>query len=55
MGGEPLCDENLFLTNLIISTVKEKYPDTMIYLWTGYTYKELPSRIKYSMIKHILS
>lgn len=55
MGGEPLCDENLFLTNLIISTVKEKYPDTVIYLWTGYTYEELPSRIKYSMIKHILS
>lgn len=41
LGGEPLCPENLFLTNLIISTVKEKLPQTKVYLWTGYTYEEL--------------
>lgn len=41
LGGEPLCPENLFLTNLVISTVKEKLPQTKIYLWTGYTYEEL--------------
>lgn len=44
MGGEPLCQENLFLTNLIILTVRDKYPDIKIYLWTGYTYEELESR-----------
>ena len=38
MGGEPLCPENEFLTLLIIKTVKEKYPDTKVYIWTGYYY-----------------
>lgn len=41
MGGEPLCSDNLFLTNLIIKEVKEIYPDIKIYIWTGYTYEEL--------------
>lgn len=44
LGGEPLCPENLFQTFLIIQTVKEKYPNIEIYLWTGYTYKELQER-----------
>lgn len=44
MGGEPLCQENLFLTSLIINHVKEKLPDTKIYIWTGYTYEELLDR-----------
>lgn len=41
MGGEPLCSENQFLTNLIINSVKEKLPDTKIYLWTGYCLEDL--------------
>lgn len=41
MGGEPLCPENQFLTNLIINSVKEKLPDTKIYLWTGYRLEDL--------------
>lgn len=41
MGGEPLCPENLFLTNLIITEVKKQLPDTKIYIWTGYLYDEL--------------
>lgn len=41
MGGEPLCNENLFLTNLIIKQVREIYPNIKIYLWTGYTYEYL--------------
>ena len=41
MGGEPLCPENQFLTNLIINSVKEKLPDTKIYLWTGYNLENL--------------
>jgi anaerobic ribonucleoside-triphosphate reductase activating protein len=41
LGGEPLCPENEFLTYLIIKTVKEKLPDTEIYLWTGYVYEDL--------------
>ena len=41
MGGEPLCDENAFLTLLVIKEVKEKVPGAKIYIWSGYTYEEL--------------
>ena len=41
MGGEPLCPENQFLTLLICNTIKEKLPDTKIYIWTGYRLEEL--------------
>ena len=44
MGGEPLCDENKFLTYMIIEKVKEIYPDKKIYIWTGYTLEELVNR-----------
>ena len=33
MGGEPLCQENQFLTHLIIKTVKEQLPETKR-VWT---------------------
>ena len=55
MGGEPLCDENLFLTQMVISAVKEAHPDTIVYLWTGYIYEELSERLQYSKIKKILA
>lgn len=41
LGGEPLCEENTFLTYLVIKTVKERLPNTKIYLWTGYYYDQL--------------
>ena len=41
LGGEPLCDENLFLTELICKEVLKVQPDTKIYIWTGYTLEEL--------------
>lgn len=41
MGGEPLHSNNLFLTNLVITEVKNKYPDIKIYIWTGYVYEDL--------------
>ena len=41
MGGEPLCEENTFLTYLVIQEVKKHLPDTKIYIWTGYYYKDL--------------
>ena len=41
MGGEPLCDSNLFLTYLVIKEVKEKVPEAKIYIWSGYTYEQL--------------
>lgn len=54
MGGEPLCGENLFLTNLVITTIKSKRPDTKIYLWTGYIYEDLLNSTNPQM-KNILS
>ena len=44
MGGEPLCQENLFLVSMIIMNVQLDFPDIKIYLWTGYTYEELLTR-----------
>jgi len=41
MGGEPLCPENQFLTYLVITEVKKKYPDIKVYIWTGYEFKDL--------------
>lgn len=43
LGGEPMCPENVFLTNLVITKVKEALPQTEIYLWTGYLFEELKS------------
>lgn len=54
LGGEPLCPENLFLTDLVITTVKQQLPQIPVYLWTGYTYEYL---LKFSdaRINHILN
>ena len=41
MGGEPLCEENIFLTCLIIKEVRKYLPKVEIYLWTGYLYEDL--------------
>lgn len=41
MGGEPLCDENAFLTYLVTKEVKEKVPGAKVYIWSGYTYERL--------------
>lgn len=44
MGGEPLCNENAFLTYLVVKEVKEKVPEAKIYIWSGYTYEELKNK-----------
>ena len=54
MGGEPLCQENQFLTYLVIKTVKEKLPDTKVYIWTGYTIDKVQG-INASRINQILA
>ena len=54
MGGEPLCPENQFLTQLVISTIKEKYPDIKVYIWTGYLYEDLLASSS-SKLENILS
>jgi len=44
LGGEPLCQENVFLTALVVKTIKEQYPEIKIYVWTGYTEEQLQKR-----------
>jgi anaerobic ribonucleoside-triphosphate reductase activating protein len=44
MGGEPMCDENLFLTLLVLKEVKQRFPHVKTYLWTGYYYEDLIKR-----------
>lgn len=53
MGGEPLCDENAFLTYFIIKEVKDKVPEAKVYIWSGYTYEQLQER-SHPNIKQIL-
>ena len=50
MGGEPLCEQNSFLTLMIIEEVKKHSPNTKIYIWSGYTYEQL----KHSGNSHVL-
>ena len=50
LGGEPLCDQNIEFTELLIWSVKQSLPDTKIYLWTGFEYMRLTHNIKYQYI-----
>lgn len=54
LGGEPLCAENTFLTYMVIKEVKEKSPNTKIYVWTGYTFEELLAHPPHTKTKSIL-
>lgn len=54
LGGEPLCAENLFLTELVIREIKKDFPHIKIYVWTGYIYEELLNNSNKSL-KYILS
>lgn len=53
MGGEPLCEENAFLTYLVVKEVKEKVPEAKIYIWSGYVYEDLLEK-SHPKIKGIL-
>lgn len=54
LGGEPLCEQNQLLTLLLINTVKDKLPDTKIYIWTGYYYKDLIKQTTNGKLQEIL-
>ena len=41
LGGEPLCEENLDFVLNIITAIRTAYPHIKIYIWSGYTFKEL--------------
>jgi anaerobic ribonucleoside-triphosphate reductase activating protein len=41
MGGEPMCEQNLSLTCMVLQNVKARFPKVKVYLWTGYYYEDL--------------
>lgn len=41
LGGEPLCEQNLDFVLNIVTSVRTAYPNIKIYIWSGYTFKEL--------------
>ena len=54
LGGDPLIKENRADCNYIISKLKKINKDLIIYLWTGYTWKELHTVEWDNDIKEIL-
>lgn len=46
MGGEPLCQENQFLTYLMLEQVRKTYPDIKVWLWTGYEWDDILKQSK---------
>lgn len=54
MGGEPLCQENLFLTTMIVTEMKHRLPDLKIWIWTGYEYEDILKEESNPKIKYIL-
>ena len=53
MGGEPLCEQNLDFVLNIVQAVRIAYPNIKIYIWSGYTFKELIAK-KDNRINEIL-
>jgi len=41
LGGEPLTTENRKDVARLIDSILTTYPDTKIYIWTGYTFEDL--------------
>ena len=54
LGGEPLLEQNRQIVSDLIDYVKDKSPNTRIYLWSGFTYKQL-KKSKDLRLKNILN
>ena len=52
LGGEPLCPPNVEGILKLCKKFKEKYPNKIIYLWTGYTVEEFDD-IQKEVLKYI--
>ena len=40
LGGEPLCEQNIQGVINLCKEFKERYPDKIIYVWTGYVLEQ---------------
>lgn len=45
LGGEPLAEQNLQKISDLITTIKSKYPNKDIWVYTGYEYEDLINKI----------
>lgn len=54
MGGEPLCQDNIFLTTIVITEIVKRIPDLKIWIWTGYDYDYIKNNASNPKIQHIL-
>lgn len=54
LGGEPLTElnSNYIWSRLILQRIKEVYPETKTYLWTGYTYEKL-NKAQRSVLQYV--
>ena len=53
LGGEPLAEYNRYHTNYIIKSIREKFPNIKIYLWSGYTFEEIQAMETFDILKNI--
>lgn len=47
LGGEPLCDDNFDFVSELVNSVREVYPNILIFVWTGNIYESLIEKEKY--------
>lgn len=52
LGGSPLCDDNIDDVLMIITKIKERYPDKKIWVFTGYTWEYLIKKSKQMNVLH---
>lgn len=45
LGGEPLCNNNIDFTKKLIDVVKLRFPNIMIFVWTGYLFEEIDNEL----------
>ena len=53
LGGEPMCSQNISLTQNVITAVRAAYPHIKIFLWTGYTLESLTDPISQDILSKI--
>ena len=41
LGGEPLSTKNMFLTAMVVQTVRQAFPQIKIWVWSGYNMEQI--------------
>ena len=53
LGGEALCPENIDMVWLLCRYIKQKRPETIIYIWTGYQYEYLLKNYTEELFRYV--